>query len=175
MSRVGKFLIARPTVDLKCFNHSVVFIYEDSVDGTAGVTLTNPSNLKIRDIITTKQVDINPGDHVVYKGGPVANGALIMIHSDDFSSTNTLHTGTGIDVSSDMLMIEKLSMGNDPLQYRLVSGCCVWKPGQLDKEIEMGFWLLTELNTSIVFGKSGDNQWNAAVGSAGRQMIDQYF
>jgi putative transcriptional regulator len=175
MSRVGKFLIARPTVELGCFHHSVVFIYEDSINGVAGVTLTTPSILKLNDIVTSKEVDIHPGDHVIYRGGPVATHALMLVHSDDFSSTNTLHTGMGIDVSSDTLMVEKILMGNKPLQYRFVSGYSAWGPGQLEKEIELGFWLITDLTNSIVFGKSGDNQWNAAVEQAGRQMIDQYF
>jgi putative AlgH/UPF0301 family transcriptional regulator len=175
MSIVGKFLIARPTVELGCFHQSVVFIYEDSINGVAGATITVPSTLKLNDIVTTLEVDTSLGDHVIYKGGPVATNALMMIHSDDFSSTNTLHTGTGIDVSSDTLMLEKLLMGNEPLHYRLVSGRCTWKVGQLEKEMEMGCWLLTELNTSIVFGKAGSNQWNAAAESAGRQMIDRYL
>jgi putative AlgH/UPF0301 family transcriptional regulator len=66
-------------------------------------------------------------------------------------------------------------MGNEPLQYRLVSGYCAWKAGQLEREIELGCWLLAELNTSIVFGKAGINQWNAAVDSAGSAMIDKYL
>jgi putative transcriptional regulator len=175
MSRVGKFLIARPTAELGCFKQSVVFIYEDSNNGVAGVTITVPSPKKLNDVVSVLGVDTSPGDHVIYNGGPVATHTLMMIHSDDFSSTNTLHTGSGIDVSSDTLMVEKLLMGNEPLQYRLVSGYCAWKAGQLEREIELGCWLLAELNTSIVFGKAGINQWNAAVDSAGSAMIDKYL
>ena len=174
-SKVGKFLIARPEVQLGAFGNTVIFIYEDSIDGVTGVALTTPSDLILRDILDQKEVDSFTDHHVLYKGGPVIPNAVIMIHTDDFSSTNTLHTGTGIDVSSDTFMTDKLLMGNEPTDFKIMTGCSAWAPGQLDLEIKEGYWLLSELDHKIVFDLDGSLQWNKAIDYAGRLIIDQYF
>lgn len=175
MSRVGKFLIARPTVNLGFFSKSTVYIYEDGVNGTAGVALTTPSALTLRDLALQKQLDYSGSSRPIYRGGPVSVSAVMMLHSDDFSSTNTLHTGTGFDVSSDDLMIEKLAMGNEPRYFRLVAGGSVWAPGQLDTEIAKGCWLVSDLSPEIVFGLEREEQWSAAIEYAGSQIIARYF
>lgn len=175
MSRVGKFLIARPTVELGFFSRSVVFIYEESVDGVAGLALSTPSTYTLKDLARHKQVDYPYDPHVIYCGGPVARNAVMMLHTDDFNSSNTLYTNTGLNVSSDDVMIEKLVSGNNPRQFRLVAGCSVWAPGQLDLEIERGYWLVSKLPTNIAFGPNGERQWTMAVEHAGREFFAQYF
>jgi putative transcriptional regulator len=175
MSKVGKFLIARPEVQLGEFGYTVIFIYEDSDDGVTGLAVTTASPLTLRDLIKIKEVDSLTDHHVLYKGGPVAPNSILMLHTEDFSSTNTLHTGVGLDVSSDTLMTDKLLMGNEPKHFKLITGCSAWAPGQLDSEISQGYWLLSELDHKIIFELDGDPQWNAAVAYAGRRIIDQYF
>jgi len=174
-SKIGKFLIARPAVQLGAFGYTVIFIYEDSVEGVTGLAVTTPSDLILRDILQLKEVDYSGDHHILYKGGPVVPNAVMMIHTEDFSSTNTLHTGTGINVSSDNLMTDKLLMGNEPNNFKLMTGCSAWAPGQLDTEISQGYWLLSDLDHRIIFELDGDLQWKAAVDYAGRQIIDQYF
>lgn len=175
MSRVGKFLIARPTVELGFFSHSVVFIYEESIDGVAGLALSVPSVYTLRDLAKYKKLDTVPDPHIIYRGGPIAPNAVMMLHTEDFNSSNTLYTGTGLNISSDDVMFEKMIHGNEPRQFRLVAGCSVWAPGQLDLEIERGFWLVSKLPYNIVFGLDGQAQWKAAVDHAGKEFVAQFF
>ncbi len=175
MSRVGRFLIARPTVNLGFFSKSIVYIYEDSANGTAGIALSSPSALTLRDLVLQKRGQYSGSDRPIYRGGPVSVSAIMMLHSDDFVSTNTLHTGAGFDVSSDDLMIEKLVSGAEPTYFRLVAGGSVWAPGQLDTEIAKGCWLVSDLDPEIVFGLEREEQWTAAIESAGSQIIARYF
>lgn len=175
MGRVGKFLIARPTVNLGFFSKTVVFVYEDSTKGTAGLALTTPSSLSFSDLARERNLPDSSTPHTVYRGGPVALSAVMMLHSTEFTSANTLHTKTGYDVSSDEIMIEKISAGVEPVYFRLTVGGSVWAPGQLDAEIARGCWLVSDLDPEIVFGLSGDEQWAAAIEYAGSQIIARYF
>lgn len=172
---VGKFLIARPTVELGFFSRSVVFIYEETVEGAAGLALSTPSPYTVKDLARYKQLDYNPDPHIIYRGGPIAPNAVMMLHTEDFNSSNTLYTGTGLNISSDDVMVEKILAGNHPRQFRLVAGCSVWAPGQLDLEIEKGFWLVSKLPYDIAFGLDGPAQWKAAVTHAGKEFVAQYF
>lgn len=175
MNRVGKFLITRPTVELGFFRRQVVFIYEETQTGTAGTCLTYPTHLSLRDLALQVGIDYPSGVHPIYKGGPIAQSSIMMIHSEDFVSSNTLHVGKGIDISSDDVMLTKIIEGNQPEQFRLVAGGCLWIPGQLDAEIKKGFWVVSNLKPEIVFDLSGEAQWKAAIEYAGSEMAAQYF
>jgi putative transcriptional regulator len=174
MSRVGKFLITRPTANL-VFKQQVILISEETEFGTAGVCLTSPTAFCLRNIAHQIGVDYPAGQDLIYYGGPVAQNLIAMVHTDDFNSYNTLYTGTGINLSSDDLMITKLLSGNRPQQFRLVTGGCVWAPGQLDQEIQRGFWLESKLTRAIVFDLDQDQQWKAAIQHASSELVAQYF
>jgi len=175
MSRVGRYVIARPTLRTGPFRQAVVFIYEDSRLGTVGVNLTNPTTMTLRDVDSLKEVDYQGEDPVVYWGGPVNERAVIMLHTEDFSSTNTLRTGAGLDVSSDSLMIDKLFVGNWPRNFRIVAGASVWAPGQLDEEFDKDLWLDADLDSDKVFEIDGSTLWNWAIEQASSQIIARYI
>ena len=175
MSRVGKFLIARPTVNLGFFSKSTVFIYEENSKGTAGVALTRPTEITFAHLAQERGFGASVTAHAIYAGGPVNTSAVMMLHSEEFVSSNTLHTGTGLNVSSDEIMLEKLAGGVDPVYFRLTVGASVWAPGQLDMEIARGAWLVANLDPDTVFSLSGEPQWTAAIESVASQTIARYF
>lgn len=175
MSKVGKFLIARPALTSTFFEKSVIFIYEDSDKGTVGLNLSLPSKLTLRSVDPQKSVDYSGEDPVLYIGGPVNDRAVMMIHTEDFSSTNTLFTDSGLNISSDDLMVEKMFMGNWPKQFRLTAGAAVWAPKQLDYEIDQNMWLVSELDHSTVFELAGNDLWVWAIEYAGSQIMARYF
>lgn len=175
MSKVGKFLIARPELKTGFFHNSVIFVYEDSPTGTVGLSLSTPTNLTLRSVDPKKEVDYTGEDPVLYLGGPMNSRAVMMIHSEDFNSTNTLFTDSGLNISSDSLMIDKMFGGNWPELFRMTVGASVWAPGQLDNEINQNFWLVSSLDHRSVFELSGDDLWTWAVEEAGSRMMARFF
>jgi putative transcriptional regulator len=175
VSKVGKFLVARPAINSGFFKKSVVFIYEDTENGTVGLNLSTPSNLTLRAVDPQKTVDYPYPDPVLYLGGPVNDRAVMMLHSDDFVSVNTLFTDSGLNVSSDDLMVEKMFSGDWPRLFRLTVGASVWAPGQLDYEINQNLWLVSDLDYSSVFELSGDDLWNWAIEFIGSKTMARYF
>lgn len=175
VSRVGQCLIARPSAAQGFFADAVVFVYEDSPAGTAGVVLNKKSQMCLRDLAMNAGIDFPKGITPIYQGGPVNTRAVMLLHSDDWFSSNTLNTGTGVNISSDHLMIDKLLDYNTPRQYRLVAGASVWAPGQLDFEIDRGIWLTAPLSMDLIFGLEGRAQWDRAIERAGEYFVKNYF
>jgi putative transcriptional regulator len=175
VSRVGQCLIARPSVDAGFFAKTVVFIYEDTPAGTAGIVLNKPSNLWLHDLARNAGRDYPKGINCVYAGGPVNSRAVMMLHSAGWFSSNTLDTGTGIAISSDTVMLDKLLDNNTPRHFRLVAGASVWAGGQLDLEIQRNNWLVTPLSENLIFGLDGETQWNSAIEAAGKVFVQSYF
>ena len=175
VKRDGKFLIAKPNQISGFFNKSVVFIYEDGAQGTVGLTINKPTPVDFAQMALERGREYPSGINYLFSGGPVNSRAITMIHTDEWSSQNTLHTGHGVDLSSDELMLQKLIDNNVPKQYRLMAGASVWGPQQLSQEISRGSWLLTHLPVGVIFESQGDSQWERCIELAGQQFVAAWF
>jgi putative transcriptional regulator len=175
VSKAGKFLIARPQLTQGFFARSVVYVYEDSVNGTAGLVVNKSTSGDFADIVLDRGYEISRGVIPIYAGGPVNIRAITMLHTDEWYSQNTMFTGTGLNLSSDNLMIHKLVEGNTPNQFRLFAGASVWAPGQLDSEINRDSWLVSSLPINVVFHNKGDKQWEHCIDLAGQALVSAWF
>ena len=172
----GKLLVAHPNLT-GWFARTVIFVYQDDRNqGTMGLVLNKPTRIKVADIINEKGFFYNGTEHV-YKGGPVNENAVFLLHEDNFYASNTFQIGnSGLAITSDQLMMEKLSIGDYPVGWRMMTGVAAWAPGQLQQEMNsLHGWLTCDANNSIVFDKDGERQWNKALQLCANQTIDSYF
>ena len=142
--------------------------------------LNKPSSFPVNNIFRAKGFESNVMQNI-YKGGPVHERAVSLLHTSEWYSSNTTPAGN-YNITSDDLMIEKMSMGNMPVMWRMVSGICGWAPGQLHAEIngQQPFqpdksWLTLHPTDSIMFEYDGEEQWQRAIEMSSTQMINQYF
>lgn len=183
MSRVGKLLIANPNFPIQSpFYKSVIYLYQDdSANGTVGVILNKQSQTSVSEMCDQNQIMFPDTAPLLYVGGPVSFNSLLMLHSDEWASSNTASAGTGIRISSDVFMFHKMATGNEPIYWRIFTGKAAWKVGQLDKELEGKFpyvknmWLLADADDDITFNYDGEDQWIKAVDLCSQQTIDHFF
>ncbi len=182
MTRRGKILISHPRLPLENpFHKTTIYMYQDDENGSVGVCLNRQSNIPINKISHEKGIILDSPQHL-YRGGPVNQGALVLLHTDEWNSRNTAEAGKGYRISSDDFMLEKISHGNAPIYWRLMSGFSAWAPRQLDAEMNGTFpykmenrWLTCDPSDSIMFEYDGEEQWNRALNLATSQMVDNYF
>ena len=171
----GTLLVAHPRIDPGTpWSRAVVLITEHTELSTAGVVLNKPTSYSLREILESKGLGCQE-DRIVFAGGPVNTSALMVLHSDDWYSTNTMQICRGAAVSSDNLMMHKIAEGNTPLNYRVICGLAGWQPGQLAQEIERNQWLTVPSTPSIIYDYDGEKQWHKAVELCSQQMMNQYF
>jgi putative transcriptional regulator len=171
----GKLLVAHPKLTESSFACSVIYVYQHNHAGTIGLVLNKPTTWKINDFLLSKGYSYEGGE-VIYKGGPVNEQAIVMLHDDDWYSSNTMQIGNGLAISSDVVMLEKLSTDNSPTQWRLFAGVAAWAPGQLEREMRSSLgWQVATPDRSIVFDRDGERQWNKAIQLCSQQLIDQYI
>ena len=172
MIKPGTLLIAHPDLDDEFFQFSTVLITEDHQHGTTGLCIN-----KLNDMSLSEAAGLQDwaSTEELYTGGPVNARALIMIHSADWYSSNTMPVNTEFSISSDQLMTEKIAMGNDPRNYRFVNGVSSWKPKQLSEEIAQGKWLTMPASEAIVYGYTGETQWKKAINNYAELAVAQYF
>lgn len=182
MTRRGKILISHPTLPLENpFHKTAIYLYQDDENGTVGVCLNRQSNIPIREIAEDKGVIFDTPMNL-HRGGPVNQGALVLLHTDEWQSKNTAEAGKGYRISSDDIMLEKLAQGNTPVYWRLMSGFAAWAPNQLNMEMNGTFpyrtenrWLTCQANDSIVYEYDGEEQWQRCLELATKQMVNYYF
>ena len=183
MNHLGKLLIANPKMDpSNPFFKTVIYIYQDNHHGTVGCVLNRASQHTVEEVCNDKGIGYSGSNRNMYHGGPMGPTSLVLLHSDEWYSGNTVYAGVGYSVSSDDQMLEKLSIGDYPGYWRLFVGMSVWKPGQLYKELEGSFpyteqnkWLTVDAKDEVIFNYDGEKQWEEALNLVGQQMFDKYF
>jgi putative transcriptional regulator len=174
MSRAGKFLIASPTLQ-GFFHQSVIFVYEDNNNGSGGLIINRPSGRFLADLLQQHSIPYPPNMDPIFIGGPMQPMSVMMMHTDEFFSSNTLRTPSGISISSDDFMIDKIVQGNRPNGFKIFGGAAGWGPGQLDKEMSMNSWLLTDLPQRVIWDRKAGEVWQASVDHVSSSMFNQYF
>tara|TARA_B110000971_G_scaffold63665_1_gene65027 strand:- start:805 stop:1344 length:540 start_codon:yes stop_codon:yes gene_type:complete len=173
----GKLLIAKPNVMRDPhFAKSVVYIYEQTDKVCVGLVLNKPSYMNVGDIQTMRGVHNSGAAGHLYRGGPVSEQSLMLLHTDDWYSTNTIQATHGNAISSDELMLEKMEHNNMPKCWRLMSGMSTWLVPQLQAEIyKHKAWLVVEPNQEIFYNFDEEDQWQAGINLASSRLMDQLF
>lgn len=177
MNLTGKLLIAPPNVRGNFWSKTVTFVTENHERGSMGIVLNKKSKMPVREF--SEQVGIECDvDGYVYVGGPVNVKALTLIHSSEWSCSNTMHINNEFSISSSQDLLHKLAMGDRPLHWRLVLGLCAWAPDQLENELKgvspynHDFsWLTATPNHTSVFALDGQDQWTTAIEQSGTEFV----
>ena len=176
----GKLLVATPVLNHNVvFHQSVVYLYDENPQGQVmGVILNKPSKFKISSLGSLKDIPFDPALDLkyVHKGGPVSDTSVILLHTNEWVSSNTLNAENELSITSDLLMIEKLATGNEPKGWRMFAGMSVWGLDQLDNEINnQHAWLVCDPTSSNVFDFDEEEQWLKELELCSQQMLSNYI
>lgn len=166
----GDLLVATPQLAARPWHKSVVFVTEASKHSIMGTILNQPTMMTTADV-----TDIELPANRIYMGGPISTQAMFMLHTSDFASTNTLEVTDSWSVSSDTLMFEKLSFGEQPVWHRMYMGAAAWHPQQLEKELSKGNWMIINRPSFVLVTEEPDDQWQACIDHVSQTMFDSYI
>lgn len=176
----GSLLIAHPSIKRSLFEKSVVVIIEVHNRLYKGLIVNKKGHYLIKDVLDECE-QTYVGQSPLFRGGPANTSSLIMLHSDDWYSSNTRQLGYGLSISSDSVMVEKLSVDNVPYNYKIIAGISQWSETQLKHELAQTedhapYWLiLNNYETNLLFEDNTDGIWELAVEFYSQNMYDQYF
>ena len=175
MDLTGKCLVARPSVVDPFFTKSVVFIYEHTIRGTAGIILNKQINKTTQDLVLNRGFEVHVPVENLYAGGPVNERAVVMLHTGDWSSRNTMHVTENISVTSDDIMLFRYTQGDTPRYYKFFAGASVWHPQQIKSELQRNNWLITDLSVEKIFETDSRQLWDTAVEQSAQETMDKFI
>lgn len=162
--KAGKLLIAQPLMQDTVFARKVVFICEHGVEGALGFVLNQPTGVTIGDLLP----DTYSTELFVNQGGPVQLDTLHILHRipETIGGTeinNGVCWGGSFEVLQDMPEEEAV---ND---IRLFVGYSGWSPGQLERELKEGSWLIADVSQEVIFDTEPEQVWKRAIESLGNK------
>lgn len=170
----GTLLVATPTIQSEYFRETIVLITERQESGHWGYIINKKTIAEVRTAVHQHGLEW-PWQDFMYEAGPVNRSAMVMLHSPEWYSSNTLPVGQYASISSDKFMFEKMAEHDVPIHRRFVFGQSVWVAGQLEREIKTNrSWLTLPTNHAIIWDESPD-QWKHAIEICASTTMDQYI
>src|SRR5690606_16028253 len=127
------------------FDRTVVLMIEHTDEGALGVVLNRPADVEVAAAVPQWHA-LAASPRVIFVGGPVGQGSVLALARADAEPSEEftpLFDGLGVlDISRDPHEMET------PVSaVRLFTGYSGWGPGQLERELVGGAWLVVVPDT----------------------------
>ena len=144
-SLAGQLLVAHPHMDDRYFAGTVIYMIADDEEGSLGVVLNRPANVGAAGAAAAAGAGVT-----LWDGGPVGRDRVFVLH-DDVDDARSVRLGAELAVAADPAVLERaLHAGADDgdaaerPNARVFVGYAGWGPGQLDRELAQGAWLVVD-------------------------------
>lgn len=182
MKYAGRLLVAPPSQEDDLWSQTVIFLYEETESAVIGLVLNKESERSVYELAVHHDLEYN-GEEMINIGGPLNPSALVMLHTDDWSCTNTMQVDGGLRISSDRTMLNRLCSGDTPRKWKLFLGMSGWTPKQLEAEIagkppysKKNSWLVSsKLTKNLIFETNASKMWKTALNNAVQEATESYF
>ena len=169
----GKLLLDSGSLGGSFFMHTVVLVCEHTPDGALGLVLNKQSEKTVGEMILADLPE-QLNEQELFIGGPVQEGALSYLISDDFlPDANVL---PNLSLSHSIEEMEDIAGSFSKTQkLRVYVGYSGWGAGQLDEEMKRKSWLTHPASVDHVFLPDPSKLWKKIMlekGGVHRLMAD---
>ncbi len=141
-------LVAAPELKDPLYGHSVLVVTPFGRRQHIGFIVNRPTDLTLGKIFpehAPSQKVVDP----VFLGGPVdATAIFALVAQAENPGGNSIEVMPGLYAAHDAAVVDKIIEGN-PQGARFVAGLVVWRPGELEREIEIGAWQLMDSDPAL--------------------------
>ncbi len=162
----GKLLVAEPFMMDPNFKRSVVLLCEHNDEqGSLGFVLNKPLKINVEDLLG----DFPEFDSEVYFGGPVATDTIHYIHDKGDILDNSVKIHNGVYWGGDFEQLKFLIKTKliKEANIRFFVGYSGWTEHQLFEELEIGSWILADMDSNYLFHHANENLWKQVMENKG--------
>ena len=163
------FLIATKKMNDDRFKKTVIAMLENDAEGAWGLVINKPLGEIPLALLIDPSLNTSEEREALYKinlkvfwGGPVSVKKIFILHTNEYQSETTRNYGT-ISISQDYNILFDIAEKKGPKNSLIILGYSGWSSGQLEGEMEMDHWILSILDTNIVFEKNSKKKWKKAL------------
>ena len=147
------------------FKKTVIAMLENDEDGAWGLVINKPiGSLPLAMLIdpslsTSEEREKLYGVNIpIFWGGPVESKKIFILHSTEYKSATTKNYA-GISISQDYDILLDIAESKGPEKSLVILGYSGWGSGQLEGEMEKDHWILSDLDSNIIFDKDSKEKW----------------
>jgi len=171
----GKILVSEPFLQDFYFKRSIVLLAEHNEDGTFGLVLNKPTDIRLSEIINKESFRVPQDfDNFIYLGGPVKTDSLFFIHTRNDVIPNSFKIMEGLywggDIRHVNQLIEKKVLALNDIRFYL--GYAGWEPKQLDRELKENSWVVANSSTEFLLKNPPESLWKNAVKMLGKEYAE---
>ena len=161
------FLVAVPQLADPNFRHSVVLLLEQTHEGALGVIINSESSLLLRDLCADHQIEY-AGDprKCVRRGGPVQPEQGLVLYADEHHDPDGRVVFDGLHVSASRVTLSRLCRLVAG-RFHCFAGYAGWGPGQLEREIGEGSWIVAPVDPALILDVETDRVWHECLRAMG--------
>jgi len=151
------FLVATKKMRDPRFKNTVIAMFDNDESGAWGLVINKPlASVPLGSLIhksrntTVKEKKLFNVKIPMYWGGPVNENKILILHSQEYKNETTKNF-KNLSISSDYKILFEIADKKGPKKSLVILGISSWGPGQLEGEMEIDGWVLSEINTDLIF------------------------
>ena len=161
----GNILLAEPFMLDPNFKRAAVLLCEHSEEGSVGFIMNKPLNMQVEELIA----DFPEFESEVLYGGPVQTDTIHYIHNLGDLLEDSIKVAEGVYWGGDFDKLKFLIRSQlvAPENIRFFVGYSGWSEGQLADEMEIGSWIVADMNTNYLFNSNPKELWKQVMQNKG--------
>ena len=167
----GFFLVASEDIKDPRFKETVILVTPHYRGEVVGVVVNKPSEINVSTLFPQSELK-DEHSRQLYFGGPVSGQSLLLLIRSKKQPKASLRIFDDVFLSADSKVLEQVLRHPRPFAgLRIFSGYAGWKPGQLEAEVEKGYWLLRQADTEILFNTQPGLIWRKLLDSPSKGYL----
>lgn len=155
----GRLLVASRTLQDPNFAQTVVLLLKADRHGAMGLVINRPTAVRLSDALPDLPELRSRGEEV-FLGGPVQQGAMLLLVRGGQEPPGSARVMEDVYVTGRLSTLkELLNKGGPGVHLRAYAGYAGWGPGQLEREIARGDWLVGSSDAGSIFDLAPDQLW----------------
>ena len=162
-------LVATEKIKDSRFENAVILMLEHDNNGALGLVINKPlGNITLGALISKiNDNSINKKELYdvkipIYWGGPVDRNKILILHSNDYKNESTKKYNK-LSTSNDIKTLVEIAENKGPKKSLVILGLSAWNTNQLDGEIELERWTLSEISMELIYDTDNNIKWLKAI------------
>jgi putative transcriptional regulator len=161
------FLIAVPQLQDPNFRQSVVLLLRQDDEGALGIVVNRETSLLLQDLCRDHEITyVGSPDKHVRLGGPVQPEQGFVLFGPEHGDPEGCEIQTGLHFSTSTGTLTRLCALSSG-RFQCYSGYAGWGPGQLEREITEGAWIVAPSDPALVLDRDPTEMWRGALVTQG--------
>jgi putative transcriptional regulator len=170
MIKPGTLLIAPPSVQHNLWGGSTILITDIERDNAIGIIINKVSRMTLSEFGDRLGYDLDHVSGMLHIGGPERQTSFTILHSTEWECHNSFRISKDFAITSNDDVLKRFQSGDEPEQWRMFLGMCVWKVDQLEKQIAGDItgttyvnWCTSSSDLELVFDTDLEDIWDIAL------------